>query len=191
MFSNPYFYQFIQYLFSIPFVEQLFTVADGILRTAAVVKVGVEGVSVSLGPDKWAAKILCGTLAGCGGGLWVGKSLASWYQVGEWLIKVSPRCFSAYEPSMVVFYATPSPYCFYWYEGLIHDSLVLYGSNHSDSMWMGSTSAPQTRRSSSMECSGIEHWSRLSHFCVTSTETTRGNSDWRRKEGQMNDLIRL
>ncbi|KAI8145756.1 hypothetical protein BJV82DRAFT_602145 [Fennellomyces sp. T-0311] len=73
MFSNPYFYQFLEYLFAIPFMEQLFTAADGVLRTAAVVNGGILGVARNseLGEDKWAAKIICGALAGCGGGLWV------------------------------------------------------------------------------------------------------------------------
>lgn len=74
MFSNPYVFQFLQYLFSIPLVEQLFTAADGVMRTSSVIRNGIEGVALNpeLGQDKWVAKILCGTLSGCGGGLWVG-----------------------------------------------------------------------------------------------------------------------
>lgn len=73
MFSNPYFFQFLEYLFAIPVVEQLFTVADGILRNMSIVSNGVDGVAASIGADKWVAQVLCGTLAGCGGGLWIGK----------------------------------------------------------------------------------------------------------------------
>ncbi|KAI9484355.1 hypothetical protein BDB00DRAFT_775088 [Zychaea mexicana] len=74
MFSNPYFYQFLQYLFAIPLVEQVFTAADGIVRTSGVVNAGIMSVASNkeLGDDKWAAKIICGALCGCGGGLWAG-----------------------------------------------------------------------------------------------------------------------
>ncbi|CEP08076.1 hypothetical protein [Parasitella parasitica] len=73
MFSNPYVYQFVDFLFSIPLVEHVFTLSDSILRALAMIQVGVEGVgsNPALGPDKFVAKVLCGTLAGCGGGLWI------------------------------------------------------------------------------------------------------------------------
>ncbi|KAF7732036.1 hypothetical protein EC973_007141 [Apophysomyces ossiformis] len=73
MFSNPYVYQFFQFLFSVPLIEQLFTAADGIRRNHSIAVTGVEGVSLNpaLGADKWMAKIVCGAIAGCGGGLWV------------------------------------------------------------------------------------------------------------------------
>ena len=56
-------------------MEQLFTAADGILRTSAVVNGGIMGVTNNkdLGDDKWVAKIICGALSGCGGGLWTGS----------------------------------------------------------------------------------------------------------------------
>lgn len=75
MFSNPYVYQVVDYLFSVPLVEHMFTLSDSILRTMAMIESGVEGVgsNPALGPDKIVAKVLCGTLAGCGGGLWIGK----------------------------------------------------------------------------------------------------------------------
>lgn len=75
MFSNPYVYQVVDFLFSIPVVEHVFTLSDSILRALAMIQVGVEGVSANpaLGADKFVAKVLCGTLAGCGGGLWIGK----------------------------------------------------------------------------------------------------------------------
>lgn len=75
MFSNPYVYQVVDFLFSIPVVEHVFTLSDSILRALAMIQVGVEGVSSNpaLGADKFVAKVLCGTLAGCGGGLWIGK----------------------------------------------------------------------------------------------------------------------
>ncbi|KAI8388723.1 uncharacterized protein BYT42DRAFT_561002 [Radiomyces spectabilis] len=73
MFSNPYFYNILQFLFSIPVVEQVVCLSDGILRNFAVTRIGVDGVSANpaLGEDKWVAKIICGTLAGSGGGLWI------------------------------------------------------------------------------------------------------------------------
>ncbi|GAN07030.1 hypothetical protein MAM1_0145c06520 [Mucor ambiguus] len=73
MFSNPYVYQVVDFLFSIPVVEHVFTLSDSILRALAMIQVGVEGVSANpaLGADKFVAKVLCGTLAGCGGGLWI------------------------------------------------------------------------------------------------------------------------
>jgi hypothetical protein len=75
MFSNPYVYQVVDFLFSVPVVEHVFTLSDSILRALAMIQVGVEGVSSNpaLGADKFVAKVLCGTLAGCGGGLWIGK----------------------------------------------------------------------------------------------------------------------
>ncbi|KAI8352455.1 hypothetical protein EDC96DRAFT_517995 [Choanephora cucurbitarum] len=75
MFSNTMFYQTIDFLFSIPLVEHIFTLSDSILRTLAMVQSGIEGVNHNpgLGQDKIVAKIICGTLAGCGGGLWIGK----------------------------------------------------------------------------------------------------------------------
>ncbi|KAG2223423.1 hypothetical protein INT45_001729 [Circinella minor] len=71
MFSNSFVYPFFHFIFSLPLVEELFTVADGILRNAAIVNFGVLGVDSILGADKFVAKILCGTLAGSGGGFWI------------------------------------------------------------------------------------------------------------------------
>ncbi|KAI8047905.1 hypothetical protein BDF21DRAFT_372745 [Thamnidium elegans] len=73
MFSHPYVYQVVDFLINIPIVEHIFTVSDSILRTLAMVQVGIEGVNSNpnLGPTKFVAKVLCGTLAGCGGGLWI------------------------------------------------------------------------------------------------------------------------
>lgn len=75
MFSNPYIYHIVDTLFSIPLVEHIFTLSDSILRAMAMTQNGVEGVGANpaLGADKIVAKILCGTLGGCGGGLWIGK----------------------------------------------------------------------------------------------------------------------
>ncbi|ORZ25809.1 hypothetical protein BCR42DRAFT_315983 [Absidia repens] len=75
MFSNPYAYPLVDYLFSIPAVEQVLTLSDGILRNFAVTKIGIEGVALNplLGGDKWVAKLICGTLAGCGSGFWIGQ----------------------------------------------------------------------------------------------------------------------
>lgn len=77
MFSSPYAYQTVDFLFSLPLVEHFFTLSDSILRAMAMTQSGVEGVTANpaLGADKIVAKILCGTLAGCGGGLWIGKYL--------------------------------------------------------------------------------------------------------------------
>ncbi|KAI8343974.1 hypothetical protein BC941DRAFT_326384, partial [Chlamydoabsidia padenii] len=72
MFSNDIIYQGIHWLFcSFPLVEHVFTVSDGFLRTMAMVQGGVDGVETALGPNKWMAQLICGTLAGCGGGLWM------------------------------------------------------------------------------------------------------------------------
>lgn len=73
MFSNPYVYQLVNFLFSVPVVEHIFTLSDSVLRALAMIQVGIDGVNSNpaLGPDKFVAKILCGTLAGCGGGLWI------------------------------------------------------------------------------------------------------------------------
>ncbi|KAG0778509.1 hypothetical protein G6F57_011391 [Rhizopus arrhizus] len=75
MFSNSYAYQMMDFLFNIPFVEHMFTLSDSILRTLAMCQNGIDGTTFNpdLGPDKYIAKILCGTLAGCGGGLWIGN----------------------------------------------------------------------------------------------------------------------
>ena len=73
MFSNPYVFQYTDYLFKLPVVEELFTVGDAILRNQAIIQFGVDGVNTTLGADKWVAKILCGTLAGSGGGIWIGR----------------------------------------------------------------------------------------------------------------------
>ncbi|KAI9490224.1 hypothetical protein BDB00DRAFT_562903 [Zychaea mexicana] len=71
MFSNSFVYPLFNLIFSLPFVEEAFTVADAILRNAAIVNFGVLGVNSTLGEDKYIAKILCGTLAGSGGGFWI------------------------------------------------------------------------------------------------------------------------
>ncbi|KAI8085989.1 uncharacterized protein BX664DRAFT_334640 [Halteromyces radiatus] len=71
IFSNDYFYLLMQTLFSLPLVEHAFTVSDGFLRTMAMVQFGVDGVTGVLGHKKWMAQLICGMLAGCGGGLWM------------------------------------------------------------------------------------------------------------------------
>ncbi|KAI8146627.1 hypothetical protein BJV82DRAFT_392629 [Fennellomyces sp. T-0311] len=74
MFSNAYVYPVLDYLFSLPIIEVTFTLADAILRNWAIINIGVLGVDSTLGADKIAAKLLCGTLAGSGGGFWIGKT---------------------------------------------------------------------------------------------------------------------
>lgn len=76
MFSNPYIYQVVDFLTSITLTNHIFVFSDSILRTLAMTQNGIEGVNSNpaLGPHLFVAKILCGTLAGCGGGLWIGKS---------------------------------------------------------------------------------------------------------------------
>jgi hypothetical protein len=37
----------------------------------AMVQFGVDGVEGTVGANKWMAQLICGTLAGCGGGLWM------------------------------------------------------------------------------------------------------------------------
>ncbi|KAI7864751.1 hypothetical protein BDF14DRAFT_1731627 [Spinellus fusiger] len=73
--SNPYVYQLTDVMFTMPMVSHLFRVSDGVLRNKSICQLGVQGVSnhPSLGADKWVAQIVCGTLAGCGGALWIGK----------------------------------------------------------------------------------------------------------------------
>ncbi|KAI8342064.1 hypothetical protein BC941DRAFT_499564 [Chlamydoabsidia padenii] len=73
MFSNPYVYPLVQSLFKIPVMEEFLTLADGILRNKVITQIGIEGVALNplLGNDKWVAKLICGTLAGCGGGFWI------------------------------------------------------------------------------------------------------------------------
>ncbi|KAL0093140.1 hypothetical protein F4703DRAFT_1827648 [Phycomyces blakesleeanus] len=77
--SSPYVYQLTDALFNLPMVSNLFTLSNGVLRNAAICQLGVNGVSTnpSLGPDKWVAQIICGTLAGCGGALWIGELVRS------------------------------------------------------------------------------------------------------------------
>lgn len=76
MFSSSRIYQITEFLFNIPVIEHIFTLSDSILRALAMCQNGIDGVSSNpaLGPEKYVAKVLCGTLAGCGGGLWIGKS---------------------------------------------------------------------------------------------------------------------
>lgn len=91
MFSNPYVYQLVDFLFSVPIVEHIFTLSDSVLRALAMIEVGIDGVNSNpaLGPDKFVAKILCGTLAGCGGGLWIGKFIYTYVDVkGEVEIEI-------------------------------------------------------------------------------------------------------
>lgn len=90
MFSNPYVYQLVDLLINIPVVEHAFTLSDSILRTLAMVQVGIEGVNSNpnLGTDKLVAKIICGTLAGCGGGLWIGIYIYTVY-----IISTVIKCF--------------------------------------------------------------------------------------------------
>ncbi|KAI9244554.1 hypothetical protein BDA99DRAFT_448363 [Phascolomyces articulosus] len=71
MFSNSFVYPFFHIIFSLPLIEEVFTIADAILRNAAIVNFGVMGVDTTLGQDKYVAKVLCGTLAGSGGGFWI------------------------------------------------------------------------------------------------------------------------
>ncbi|CAO3703387.1 unnamed protein product [Rhizopus stolonifer] len=73
MFSSSRIYQTTEFLFNIPVIEHIFTLSDSILRALAMCQNGIDGVSSNpvLGPEKYVAKVLCGTLAGCGGGLWI------------------------------------------------------------------------------------------------------------------------
>lgn len=74
MFAHPKVYEYTRVLFSYPLVEETFHVVDGILRNTAIVSFGVDGTAALLGSDKWVAQIICGTLAGCGGGIWMGNN---------------------------------------------------------------------------------------------------------------------
>lgn len=68
-------YQAVDALFHVPLVEEAFTIVDGILRNMAIVQFGIHGVTQSLGPDKWMAQVICGTLTGCGGAFWIGMCM--------------------------------------------------------------------------------------------------------------------
>ncbi|KAI9275306.1 hypothetical protein BY458DRAFT_507043, partial [Sporodiniella umbellata] len=77
MFSNSYVFQVVDALFNMPVIDHAFSLSDSVLRALAMCQNGIDGVSNNpdLGPDKYVAKVLCGTLAGCGGGLWIGKAV--------------------------------------------------------------------------------------------------------------------
>ncbi|CAO3661268.1 unnamed protein product [Umbelopsis ramanniana] len=69
-FSNDYFFSILN---GIPpaLLQPILIVADGILRGVAVAKIGVDGVRLGdIGPGKYVAMLLCGTLCGGGGGIW-------------------------------------------------------------------------------------------------------------------------
>ncbi|CAO3642065.1 unnamed protein product [Cunninghamella blakesleeana] len=73
MFSNDQFYKLIHLLMKIPPIEYGFLISDGFLRAMAMLQFGVEGCnSLTLGgEDKYIAKLICGTLAGIGGGFFM------------------------------------------------------------------------------------------------------------------------
>ncbi|RUP47187.1 hypothetical protein BC936DRAFT_146032 [Jimgerdemannia flammicorona] len=55
-------------------LQPLLIIVDAFRRTFDIASFGVDGVrSGDLGEGKWVAMILCGTLSGCGGGLWAGE----------------------------------------------------------------------------------------------------------------------
>ncbi|KAG2175557.1 hypothetical protein INT43_001204 [Umbelopsis isabellina] len=69
-FSNEIIFEIIN---AIPqnLLQPILITADGILRGIAVAKVGVDGVRLGdIGPGKYVAMLLCGTLCGGGGGIW-------------------------------------------------------------------------------------------------------------------------
>ncbi|CAO3672062.1 unnamed protein product [Umbelopsis vinacea] len=69
-FSSNYFYDIVNYIPQ-PLLQPILITADGILRGIAVAKVGVDGVRLGdIGPGKYVAMLLCGTLCGGGGGIW-------------------------------------------------------------------------------------------------------------------------
>jgi hypothetical protein len=77
-FSNDYFFSILN---GIPpaLLQPILIVADGILRGVAVAKIGVDGVRLGdIGPGKYVAMLLCGTLCGGGGGIWAGKLAKHW-----------------------------------------------------------------------------------------------------------------
>lgn len=72
-FSNEIIFEVIN---AIPqnLLQPILITADGILRGIAVAKVGVDGVRLGdIGPGKYVAMLLCGTLCGGGGGIWAGR----------------------------------------------------------------------------------------------------------------------
>jgi hypothetical protein len=111
MFSNPYVYQVVDYLFSVPVVEHIFTLSDSILRASAMTQGGIEGVNdnPALGFDKFVAKVICGTLGGCGGGIWIGKDKTNMVYVR--VLKTSLiRCFPL-KPTYLEFLNTKTLTC--------------------------------------------------------------------------------
>ncbi|CAG8658157.1 6194_t:CDS:2, partial [Acaulospora morrowiae] len=72
-----YFSPFHRFLVSLPksLIDPIFLIVDGIQRTNSICLSGVDLVRFgmydeSLMNTSWAAILLCGTLSGCGGGIW-------------------------------------------------------------------------------------------------------------------------
>jgi hypothetical protein len=73
MFSNPYVYQTLDQLLSMPVVQHVCTLSSGFLKSMSIIDMGIVSFDNNDGHELYVAKILCGTLAGCGGSLWIGK----------------------------------------------------------------------------------------------------------------------
>lgn len=74
MFSNKFIHRSIHHLFStFPLVHRLCIGLSGINRGYSLVQYGIDGVTKSVGIGKMVARILCGTVIGCGTGFWFGK----------------------------------------------------------------------------------------------------------------------
>ncbi|KAL9540702.1 hypothetical protein PS6_010632 [Mucor atramentarius] len=74
MFSNKFIHRSIHHLFStFPLVHRLCIGLSGINRGYSLVQYGIDGVTKSVGIGKMVARILCGTVIGCGAGFWFGK----------------------------------------------------------------------------------------------------------------------
>lgn len=119
MFSNAYAYQIVDVLFNIPIIEHLFALSDSILRALSMCQNGIDGVSnhPELGPDKYVAKVLCGTLAGCGGGLWIDAfrmNESNWSFSTPRLLRIASIDMKASLTGSLFYVAATSPEFCHW-----------------------------------------------------------------------------
>ncbi|KAI9485892.1 MAG: hypothetical protein EXX96DRAFT_546932 [Benjaminiella poitrasii] len=76
MFSNPYLFKTLAYVFmTFPMSKAFFIGLSGLRRGYSLVQYGVDGVIIKPECKKIVARVLCGTLAGSGGGLWNGTCI--------------------------------------------------------------------------------------------------------------------
>ncbi|KAI7904839.1 uncharacterized protein BX663DRAFT_559795 [Cokeromyces recurvatus] len=71
MFSNSFVFKWISFIFTnFPVLKVIFIFISGLHRGYSLVQYGVDGVTIKTENKKIIARVLCGTLTGCGGGLW-------------------------------------------------------------------------------------------------------------------------